>query len=336
MVVQAYHQDAPLWFMRLLEIFYPRFFTERNRFDLGFFLQRAEQIIWRGELILILGLSFSAFYTYKSDFRKRVQTFWNGTVATRQVLLLKWAFVIIMLLATSDWIWVFRQLDGLRGFYAPIFLLKVLQLPFPNLSVAVFLCILLYIGLIALLFNRYIVWLSGIIAVLFVLLQGWQFSFHKLDHTYTTLTYIAVLMPFLLYEYQKAQLSQQTIQASWALQLMRLLIAGAYFLAGIEKLLIGGGAWLSGEALQGYLLLHQVPFGMWVAELKGLCMLLSWGVLLFEIGFVSVVFYPASRWVFLPLGILFHLGTYALLGVGGWVHFWWLCYVFFIDSDYRK
>jgi hypothetical protein len=70
-----------------------------------------------------------------------------------------------------------------------------------------------------------------------------------------------------------------------------------------------------------------------VAESDLLCVLLPTLALLFELGFIVIVFRPAWTWVFLPAGILFHAGTYLLLGVGWYFNGWVATYVFFIPWE---
>ena len=79
-----------------------------------------------------------------------------------------------------------------------------------------------------------------------------------------------------------------------------------------------------------YIELHQAPIGLWLLQFEALIAILPFGTLFFQLGFISIVFYPKLRWVFLPMGILFHWGTFALLGVGWWIHPWQVAYLFFL------
>jgi hypothetical protein len=63
--------------------------------------------------------------------------------------------------------------------------------------------------------------------------------------------------------------------------------------------------------------------------------LLPLGALLFELGFILTVFRPKLAWVFLPAGVLFHMGTYLLLGVGWYFNGWIATYIFFIPWERR-
>src|SRR5262249_51770337 len=58
--------------------------------------------------------------------------------------------------------------------------------------------------------------------------------------------------------------------ASWPLKLMRILLALAYFSAGICKLFFGGLAWMNGYTLQKYLFAaaipRELPLGIWLAQ----------------------------------------------------------------------
>jgi hypothetical protein len=172
---------------------------------------------------------------------------------------------------------------------------------------------------------------SVVAAALVILLQGWLFSFEKIDHTFSTLTYAALVMPFLVYEYAKAAKKKQHTQAGWPLQLICVCIAAVYFMAGLEKLLIAGLDWIRPDSFRSYLYLHQAPIGLWVAKSNLLCTILPLVAMLFQLGFFTILFYPALRPFVLLSGIAFHTGTYLLLEVGWYINAWIMVYIFFID-----
>jgi hypothetical protein len=163
------------------------------------------------------------------------------------------------------------------------------------------------------------------------LFQGWLFGFEKIDHTFSTLTYAALLIPFLLYEYTKAQKMRAATQAAWPLQLIRICIAMVYLMAGLEKLFIAGIDWIYPDSFRSYLYLHQAPIGIWVAESDFLCALMPLLAMLFQLGFIAILFVPRLKTLILLSGVAFHTGTYLLLEVGWYINAWILVYFFFID-----
>jgi hypothetical protein len=179
-----------------------------------------------------------------------------------------------------------------------------------------------------------------IAALVFLLMQGWLFSFEKTDHTFSTLTYAALLMPFLLHEYTKAVRDGMMTQAGWPLQLIQVCIAMVYLMAGLEKLLIGGLDWISPDSFRSYLYLHQAPAGVWVARSDLLCTVLPLGAMLFQLGFICILFFPRLKLLIILSGIAFHTGTYVLLEVGWYINAWVFVYIFFLDwtwlDRYRK
>jgi hypothetical protein len=113
--------------------------------------------------------------------------------------------------------------------------------------------------------------------------------------------------------------------APWSVRLIQIQVCFLYMFNGLAKLgdirLEDGwvrGDWVSGEAL--YWVLNNIslcrwPYGRLPLPLE-LCRLLSWGVLLFEIGFsFFVLVRPLRRWLILA-GLAFHLGIFAFLEVG--------------------
>jgi hypothetical protein len=168
---------------------------------------------------------------------------------------------------------------------------------------------------------------------LFVLMEGYLFSFHKIDHHTALLTYLLFLLPFLLYSQKKAIQKNSLIVDAWALFLMRLSVVSAYFLAGLEKVLIGGFAWLSPEHIQIHLKSHESSLGLWLAKFDIFCTFLGLLGILFELLFILILFFPKLKYSILFFGIGFHLSNYFLLGVGALLHPWILCYVIWLNIE---
>jgi len=114
----------------------------------------------------------------------------------------------------------------------------------------------------------------------------------------------------------------------WSVRLIQIQLIAVYLLNGINKLnLEHTNDYLTGEAVYWALndvsltrfAYDMVPFPMW------LCRLLSWGTIVFELGFPILVLIPRLRPWALVAGVLFHVGIFATLEIG-WFSQMTLCY----------
>jgi len=333
LVSEAVAGTAPDWFQGFVYQLYPRLAVEKHRFEAAFFLGKADQVVLRFGLVNLLLAGGWFAYRQKLAFRGFLSTFWNRPVDVRRIPPLRVLFCAALLLFSYGWYPDLAARHQAVAFYKPLPLLRVLHLGFPPLWALALLCGLLLAAITAVLVNFKATWSAGVAALLFVLLQAWLFSFEKMDHTYALLTYAALPLPFLLAEHAKARRLGQPLQAGWPLWLIQLVIGWVYLQSGLEKVLIGGLAWLHPETFRNYIYLHQAPLGMRVASSDLWCVLLPLLALLFELGFILVVFRPAWAWLLLPAGIVFHAGTYLLLGVGWYFNGWVATYIFFIPWE---
>lgn len=321
-VVDLYANKATNWLTNFMEWIYPRFFTEKNRFPLSFFLQKADQVVGRFVVAVLGCLIFLWFYRQHQS-EKDVA---SSDVSAKTWRLLGAYFCVLAMIFTWDWYIELSNLYEARFFYQPVFLLKILYVPFPTPQSSLILCVLMWLSALGVaLGGKWQVYSATVFAVLFVVLQGFQLSFHKIDHTFALFTYWACLMPFGCVAGTDRKFVLKAIQFAIALP---------YTIAGIEKIAVGGTAWFEPYTFQAYLRLHGQSWGLWLAQFSGLCMFLGIAMLFFEVFFLSVVFFKWARLIFLPLGIIFHIGTYTLLNVGALIHPWWLCYgVFFFNFE---
>jgi hypothetical protein len=105
--------------------------------------------------------------------------------------------------------------------------------------------------------------------------------------------------------------------ARWPIDLLFIVLAAYYALAGISKLRDAGLAWADGYTLQYHLLDFGSPAGQRLAAHLGPCAALSALVLVFELGFWTGIV-RRLRPVCLAGGALFHLGTTWLLNISFW------------------
>lgn len=330
-VSQAYHGTAPQWFQQWVDFLYPRFLIEKQRFELSFFHYKTDQIIIRSAFAALI---ISILLVIQSPTKFIAQNIREH--GKSHYLLLTKIFYLGLVYYTWTWIFDFERIVRMEAFYKGVLLYRIFHLPILPLPFYYFLYLIYILSIVFVLF-RYREILFSILAVIILLLfQGYSFSFEKIDHGQVTLTYAAMLMPALLYEIKiqdQYKSSPDSHKISWTLFLIQLTIAGVYFLAGAEKLFTSGFDWATAETFRSYVRLHEQSLGIIVAENKLLAHLLPWGALLFQLGFILVLFQKRLTLLFLILGIFFHLGTKLLMDIGPYISSWIFVYIFFVDWD---
>lgn len=99
----------------------------------------------------------------------------------------------------------------------------------------------------------------------------------------------------------------------------------SYLLAGMVKL--RNANWRSGEALR-QLLASDGPYVIWAPARRlagdaGICAVLAWAVIAFELLFPLVLVVPVDwRWAWLLAGLVFHAGNAVLLGLNRFAWAW--------------
>jgi len=125
--------------------------------------------------------------------------------------------------------------------------------------------------------------------------------------------------------------------AGWPLRLIGIIVCLVYFSAGYAKLKNSGLGWANGYTLsysiiQDYYVWHpSTDFSLWMAQQIPLLTIMQVFVLVIQFTFPVIIFVPKLRWIYLPAGLGFHLGTYVLMST----HFLWLWwnYMVFINWD---
>jgi hypothetical protein len=319
LVVAYLAGSGPGWFVRVAEWLYPRLLVERQRFAADFFIQKADQVALRWLLVVALvGLGYWLGQT-QPHLRARLRTWWRAEVDARALARARVGFYLATLWFTWPWWAELRAAAGYADFFRPVWFIAWLGPSFPSQG-AIDLGFGLYLVAVAWAALRGRTWPAAGAAVGFLFAQAYLQSFEKADHGFATWTYGMVLLPGLL----------ATRPAGYPLRLLQVAVAGAYLLAALEKLLVSGGGWVSADGFRAQLRLHPTELGLQIADIEWLCWLLPAAGWLFQLGFWLVLVAPRLRWVFLPSGVLFHTGTYLLLGAGAWVSPWWAMYLFFL------
>lgn len=331
LVKDYFNGSAPDWFNSMIELIYPRMNTERNRFPVSFFEEKALQVVVRISFVLS---GFAAFLFLKEkfiSFRIFTRKFFNGYTECHQISILRILFYLTLLYFSLEFYNDLLVLSSIKVFFKPVFLLKVTGLGFPSELLGLTLYVILLLSCILCILNIYPVFASITAVLTFIYFQAVFFSFEKIDHGYTTLNYAGLIMPFLLYLKKKNENHGSLLVPDWPLQLIKLSLCLCYLLAGLEKLFISKGAWVSSVTFKSYLYLHQAPLGMQVLNYPILCTALPIAAMIFQLGFISILWNEKLKWVFLPAGILFHIGTVLLLGISSIINPWIFTYIFFIQ-----
>jgi hypothetical protein len=109
--------------------------------------------------------------------------------------------------------------------------------------------------------------------------------------------------------------------AYWSIRFLQCFFPLMYLSAVFSKLTTEGAAytldWPNGFTLQYYLILDHLRkgggLGIWVASHHTIVQMVQFLVLTFQATFFLVVFFPRLRWIYLPLGLMFHIGIYLTL-----------------------
>ncbi|GAB4128510.1 MAG: hypothetical protein OHK0045_02780 [Raineya sp.] len=303
----------------IIKIFYPRFFVEKHRFDLNFFLQKTEQILWRLALVSVSIAIILVFAKEKINY-----FFFNSKLIERKKI------VFLQIVLTCGWVYEsftwyksLMRLSQVKDLYEPYLLLRFI--PFPEAEALFFWFAIFYLFLLLSFVPRIAPIFWSLSVVLIIILLGFLYGFSKIDHTYATWLYVSMLLPFLL--------RNETQVDAWALGLMQWLVALVYLQAGLEKILISGWDWFSPSTLRSHLLLHPTAWGLKIADEPFLCVLGSIFMIVLQVGFVSILFFPRLKYFFLPAGAFFHVATYLLMNIGGLISFWYLVYIIYLLGE---
>lgn len=117
----------------------------------------------------------------------------------------------------------------------------------------------------------------------------------------------------------------------WPVRTAMLVIALAYLIAGLHKVVGSGGlGWASSDNMRWLLYVASDQQGhnasaLWIAEHPPVAHLAAYGLLATECLFAVVLFAPPLRWVFVPGVIALHVGTWVTLRLD--YSAWALCVV---------
>jgi hypothetical protein len=327
---EIYSGSSEGWLKSMVDKIYPRFAVEKERFPLSFFLDKADQAVIRFSLVSIIA---SVFFFLKGNSEK-FQATWNqylhSLTSVANVSMIRILFPLALLWIHKDVWWDLMSHYELRLFYKPVLIYKLLHIAYPNPVFITILCIMLLTSCLLTIINFRPAVSSFIAVMTFIVIEGFLNSFEKMSHGNATITYCALIFPFLMIDHQKTFRTGPGYQNKWALSLITFLICLAYLQSGLEKISIGGFSWISPETFRNYILLHQASMGLALVENNTLLAILSSAAIIFQLGFIFILT-GRYKYFFLITGILFHAGVYFLLAVGWYINSWVLSYLFFID-----
>lgn len=313
-----------IFWSSLLEWTYPRWIVERHRFPSSFFLHFADQVVLRLWIwASFFTLTFFAII-HRYPLRRKWIAFFSGSMNSAAFNGYNAMFYLLVAYISTDLLPELIRLSEWTALYQPISFLGVLGIPFPYTSLLWLYGVSLIVLCCSLAFGLHHVLASVYVAVLFIVLEGLYFSFGKLDHQYASLHYALMIWPYMM-QFR----SSKTEYPRWPVALIRLAIVLGYGFSGLEKLMLHGVNWPL-DAFCPYVQ-QWVPYGQWN---NGLCILLGGFILLFQLSFVLVMWFPKLKYVYLPTGILFHVTVYLTTGIGGILHPWWLMYMFFVNWEW--
>jgi hypothetical protein len=105
-----------------------------------------------------------------------------------------------------------------------------------------------------------------------------------------------------------------------------------YLSAVVAKAYGPGGEWLNGFTLQYYMIQDGIrnggDFALWLSQFHTFLYMAQIIVLAFQGTFWIVLFYPKAKWLYIPLGLFFHL--FILFSLQAPFYHWIILYSVFI------
>ncbi len=192
-------------------------------------------------------------------------------------------------------------------------------------------------------------------AVLGTYLIGLPHNFGKIHHADAILVFAMVILAFSLSgdgwsldaliraaRKPRAAPPAPSGEYTWPLRMMWLVMSLVFFAAGVSKLRHSGLAWVTSNAMEGYLLRSNDPlalpaevpltdWGLWIAGVPWLSTLLGATALALEVVFPVALFSRTARRI-VP-GAVFGVQLGVALLMGPDFYRFWICYLFWIPWD---
>ena len=188
---------------------------------------------------------------------------------------------------------------------------------------------LLFLGFTSLigLFTRASLFLFSILSLFY---QAFLYSYGELHHAEGIYLVVMLLLAFsdsgkslsldsyLASRGEDARVPDSSVSV-WPLKVGHLLISMAFFSAGFEKLKNSGLTWMNGDTLKFYFISSEyaqtVPLSVWLQDSSFFLVSLSVITIIFELTFFITLRYPKVLRFYAPIGIVFHLANWFLIGI---------------------
>jgi hypothetical protein len=166
--------------------------------------------------------------------------------------------------------------------------------------------------------------------LIWVYLLSVFFGFGKIDHTYASMfSGMTGMLCFL--EIWRRSFSD----IGFGFRIFQAFIWGCYFFSGLEKIFLSGVSWAGSEHFRVLAALHPGFGADWISAIPFSNGLL-WLALLFQIGSALQWKFPKWGYINAAGGLLFHIGTWFLFGIGGLFHPWIVMLVFLWPHTARR
>ncbi len=105
--------------------------------------------------------------------------------------------------------------------------------------------------------------------------------------------------------------------AGWPIRFLQCFYPLMYLSAVVSKLTRGGLEWANGISLQYHMILEgyksESPLALYLSEFHHFLRFAEYVVLIFQASFVLILFFPRLKWIYLPMGLCFHIIIYVTL-----------------------
>ena len=289
-VISFFNGTENVFLDKIISILYPRYYTDKFRFNVDFFVHKCDQIVVRLVIVYLLG---SLFLTFKSNINKWFNSI-TANFTLKNINYLNIYYFVFLLWICKDWYFLFNDLYQIKAFYKPILLFSFTFKSMPYILILNLVLSVLYLATLSSIFNIYRKWSSVLSIICFV-------NFN-----------------------QNNQLINNQLQ-----KIAQGMLVACYYFAGLEKILSSGFTWFEAENFKVFMLMHKTYFTDFVVNNNILCTILPIGAMLFQLLSPLALYNRKMSVIFIVFGFLFHLNTWLLFGVGALLHPWVVCYIVF-------
>jgi hypothetical protein len=218
--------------------------------------------------------------------------------------------------------------------YRPITILRIMVLPFgldarpPAELVTVIYYLTVGVGVLALIGLATRVTLMAF-ALGNLFLVSYAYSFGDFHHTEAPLLIALVVLALapsghalsidaVLRRRRGVPFEAEGPMAGWPIRLLQWMFVLIYLSAVLSKLVVHGGLdWLNGYTLQYYLIQDSLRkgtlLGFWLSQYHIVVLISQYIVVIFQATFALAVIFPKLRWIYVPMGLGFHIGNIVFL-----------------------